>query len=176
MQVSIVGIALIVIGLVAILAIVTQSVFPGVVVVPLLGVLFLALGLAPGQHGWLFPGSILTGLGLGVLISQEWLSGSAGTVQGSLPVIGLGLGFLAITPLYWYVAREHLTWPMIPGAILLIIGIGVLFGGSVWGEIAAPLALVAAGCYLLFWRATHHASHPMRERRERHRVLDRDRQ
>jgi hypothetical protein len=176
MRTSIVGIVFIIGGLAALLAVVTQSALLGVLVVPLLGVMFLTLGILTDRHVVFFiPGSIMTGLGIGLLISQEWLSGAAGNIQGSLPVLGLGLGFVAITPLCWYTTRLLLVWPLFPGAILLIIGGGVLIGGPVWSEIAGPLVLVAAGCYLLLWRASHPINHSVRERPARRHTWDRDR-
>jgi hypothetical protein len=176
MRTSIVGIVFIIGGLAALLAVVTRSVLLGVLVVPLLGVMFLALGILTDRHVLFFiPGSIMTGLGIGLLISQEWLSGATSNIQGSLPVIGLGLGFVAITPLCWYVSRLLLVWPLFPGAILLIIGVGVLIGGPVWSEIAGPLVLVAAGCYLLLWRASHPLNHSVRERRARRHSWNSDR-
>jgi hypothetical protein len=174
---SIVGIAFIVAGLATLVAVVTQSVLLGVLIVPLLGVLFLAVAFVTGRYVPFFiPGCIMTGLGIGLLVSQEWLSGAAGTIQGSLPVIGLALGFLAITPLCWYIARVWMVWPLFPGTILLIIGVGVLFGGPIWSEIAGPLVLVAVGGYLLLWRAGHPSTRTLRERRAaRHHSWDTDR-
>ena len=174
MRLSFVGVALIVVGLVAILGIVTQTAILGMLVVLMLGVFFLALGIVTGRYGALIPGGILTGLGIGLLVIQEWLSGAAGNIVGSVTMIGLALGFLVITPLCWYVAKVQMWWPLIPGAILLIIGVGVLFGGPVWGEISGPLVLVALGAFLLFWRASHPASHALRQRRERHRLFGGD--
>jgi hypothetical protein len=173
---SIIGIAFIVAGLAALLASVTQSVLLGVLIVPILGVMFLTLAMVTGRYVLFFiPGSIMTGLGIGLVISQEWLSEAAGNIQGSLPVIGLGLGFLAITPLCWYLAKVLMVWPLFPGTIMLIIGVGVLIGGPVWSEIAGPLVLVAAGCYLLFWRASHPINRSLREHRAaRHHSWDGD--
>jgi predicted tellurium resistance membrane protein TerC len=90
-------------------------------------------------------------------------------VQSGIVVIGLALGFLAITPLCQYFARVHPFWPVLAGAALLVIGICLLIGGPALDALTLiskyfwPLVLVAVGSYLL-WRVYH----PTQRDRERH--------
>jgi hypothetical protein len=99
------------------------------------------------QYGFLVPGGILTGLGLGIV----WETSTA--TAGGVVLIGLGLGFVSIwlvdlvmkhTPVAW--------WPLIPGGILATIGVLVETGRE--GLLAEltwlwPIALIVVGGILL---------------------------
>ncbi len=83
--------------------------------------------------GFLIPGAILLGIGVGeVLKSLIFLN---------LTALTLGLGFCLI----WLLERRH-WWALIPGGILIVSGISeVWIFGVLW-----PLALIALGVYLLY--------------------------
>ncbi len=111
--------------------------------VPLLiGVIFLYAYFTtrPGYRvGFLIPGAIMTGIGAGQLIEnlpvpQLWTG-------GDLTVLTLGLGFCLI----WVLERRH-WWALIPGGILVMVGLS-----NFWGIMQFwPIALIAVGVYLLF--------------------------
>lgn len=137
------GAALVVIGLV-VLALQRFS-GPGRAVLLLLaGGAFIAAYLYSDVYGLLIPGGILSGLGLGLV--GEW--------QG-LPVkdpnaVGLGIGFVSIYLIEWGYRRRAHWWPLIPGGILTVSGLGVRFGDLArvlrsW----APAVLVAVGVLLV---------------------------
>ncbi len=91
------------------------------------------------QHhnlGFLIPGAILTGLGLGGVVGM--LIG----VSGLIP-LGLGLGFAAIA----YLHREH-WWALIPAGILTLAGLGATFTSHTLGWFL-PFVLVGGGLVLL---------------------------
>ncbi|HPR64659.1 MAG TPA: DUF5668 domain-containing protein [Thermoanaerobaculia bacterium] len=97
----------------------SESLFLG-----LLALCFFGLYLLNHQYGWLVPSGILGGLSAGIFLSH-------GTGHSSLVIIGLGLGFLAIYP----IARLRgptSRWPLIPGGILLGIGLMVLARSAEW--------------------------------------------
>lgn len=117
-------------------------------IVAVIGGAFLVAYAATRQYGFLVPGGILTGLGLGVIWETQLTSGEGGEV-----VIGLGLGFIAIYVIDVLVRRsEALWWPIIPGGILTAIGVlieteqGGLLAGMQW---VWPVVLIAVGAIVL---------------------------
>ncbi len=89
--------------------------------------------------GFLIPGAILTGLGLGGFVGM--LLG----LSGLFP-LGMGLGFAAI----WYLHREH-WWALIPGGILTLAGFSMTFSSHTLGWIL-PFVLIGGGLWLLAGR------------------------
>jgi hypothetical protein len=150
------GVVMIALGLVMLIATVTDSQLVGQMIVLLLGVIFLAWGVAVRHPGPLIPGCILTGLGVGIVLSQ-WLSTSiSGQAQGGLVTLGLGLGFLLIMPIQQFVTRQTAHWwPLIPGGILTLTGVGLLLGDAgltmlSWVGRLWPLAVIGVGIALLY--------------------------
>lgn len=153
---SIAGAILLMIGFVTLAANLSHSDIIGLLVLPVVGILFLVAAFMGRLPGLLIPGSIITGLGLGTLVQQTVFASANGEARGAVIVIGLALGFLAIMPLTQILHGRSQWWPAIPGGILLIVGIALWAGpagatflqvlGTLW-----PLALIAVGIYLL-WR------------------------
>jgi hypothetical protein len=150
------GVVVIALGLVMLLATVSDTLLLDQMIVLLLGVIFLAWGVAVRHPGPLIPGCILTGLGVGILLSQ-WLSTSiSGQAQGGLVTLGLGLGFLLIMPVQQVVTRQAAHWwPLIPGGILSVTGCGLLLGDAdltmlTWVGRLWPLAVIGVGAVLLY--------------------------
>jgi hypothetical protein len=138
------GIVLIAIGL-FLLAVQTTGV-GGEAVVAFIGAGFLVAYAFTRQYGFLVPGGIVTGLGLGIILETQ--IGGGGAV-----LLGLGFGFLSI-----YVVDAAARgqpggwWPLIPGGILATIGTLTAAGREgLIGDIARlwPVALIVIGAYLL---------------------------
>lgn len=111
----------------------------------LLGGLFIAAYFSRREYGLLVPGGVLTGLGLG-LLAEDW-----SLLDATQPVpLGLGLGFLLIFVVDRLYTRAGNWWPLIPGGILVLVGIGLQRGIVRWVfREGWPLALVAAGVFLI---------------------------
>jgi hypothetical protein len=99
--------------------------------------------------GFLIPGGIVSGLGLGVLLTSAVLPRE----YGGIVILCLGLGFIYI----WASERDHL-WSLIPGGILTVLG-AVLVASEVYGAQTAqllsrwwPLILVGIGLWILLRR------------------------
>jgi hypothetical protein len=94
--------------------------------------------------GLLVPGCILLGLSTGYIWSR-WVPDT-----GHPFYIGLGIGFLAIYVIHRLYQGESTRWPLIPGLILLVIG---LAHGSATFAVALrrgwPLALVVLGLLIM---------------------------
>jgi hypothetical protein len=69
-------------------------------------------------------GAILSGIGAGLLVS-DLLPGTKDDGPGA--VLGLAFGFLGIWAVGWLMRlREHHFWPLIPGGIMLLVGMGLV--------------------------------------------------
>lgn len=88
--------------------------------------------------GFLIPGSILLGLGVGQTLDHFGFDQFFG---GDLSALTLGLGFCTI----YFFERRH-WWALIPGTILVLAGLSsMLYIGALW-----PLVLIGIGVYLLY--------------------------
>ncbi len=124
----------------------------GSAIVLVIGLVFLYVYGQQGRNiGFLIPGSIMTGLGLGIVAE-------AATGMNGLVPLGLGLGFCAI----WFMQRSF-WWALIPGGIIALAGLKDLANsndgsGSTLGSLGLsggswwPLLLVGAGIWLVFSR------------------------
>ncbi|HET7494145.1 MAG TPA: hypothetical protein VFJ80_01765 [Candidatus Limnocylindrales bacterium] len=127
------------------------NVFPhaGAVILLAVGLFLLADGVITRQYAPLVPGGIMAGLGAGVIVGE--LPGMSDAANGGWVVAGMGLGFLSI----WLIARAlrlsvQSPWPLIPAAIFLTIGGGLLVAGAAsWAAQAWPIVLVVIGLLIV---------------------------
>jgi len=118
-----------------------------------IGVLLLVLFAVSRNPGTLIGGGIVTGLGTGVLIAAN----TTGDIAGAAVLFGLGLGFVGV----WLVGtlmriEETTIWPLIPGAILVVLGFVVLAGPEMaeafawlWPVLLIVLGVVVIGAAVL---------------------------
>ena len=141
------GLILIIVGSVLLLA--RQQLIRGDLTVLLIGTLFLAAYAFLGHYGLLVPGGIMTGLGAGIAVRD--LAGS----RGAPVLIGLGAGFMLIYVVDRLRGRvwEGGWWPLVPGGILVAIGLlqaarasGALQAIATWWQ----AVLILLGVWLLF--------------------------
>jgi hypothetical protein len=149
------GIVLIVFGTLALLATFYNSSEVGLFILPTLGILFIVWGLVARVPGLLIPGGILTGLGLGTVISELAFASAAGDTRGGIIVLGLGVGFLMIMPLIMIISSARHWWSLIPGGILAITGIALLAGGPALSVLSLlgrlwPIAPIIVGVALIW--------------------------
>jgi hypothetical protein len=141
------GLVLIVLGIAFLLA--QYFEFGPALFLILLGLVFLVPYALTRSYGLLIPGCILAGVGLGLLFDRPPL-GTAIAVP-----LGLGLGFIAIFVLQLIVARQSHWWPLIPGGLLVLVGIAEgIPQAQVLFEKGWPLILVLVGLLILagqFW-------------------------
>ena len=113
------------------------------VLVPGLGVAFIAAYLATRHYGLLIPGGILSGLGIGLVIA-----GQGGPEEAV--VLGLGLGFVAIWAIDGLLGDgDAAWWPLVPGGILTVVGASQIAGIRDIGIYLVPVALIIVGGSLL---------------------------
>ncbi len=128
--------------------------------IPLIvGLIFIAVFVARREYGFLIPGSIISGVGVGVLLANVVDEPLAGAVM----VLSLAGGFLAIwvigslmrlprtsgTP--WERELAPYDWgPLIPGGILALIGVVLLTEADVEGVLSWwPLIIIAIGLLII---------------------------
>lgn len=131
----------------------------GVLVLLGLGLGFIVVGVLTRQAGWFIPGGILTGIGAGValidgplarLLPANVFPGD----DGGLFMIAFAGGWFLITVLTAIFTDETQWWPIIPGAIMLLIGLAAGFG-SVFGTVLSwvgrgwPVILIVIGLYII---------------------------
>ncbi|MCL6471196.1 MAG: hypothetical protein K6T91_00070 [Firmicutes bacterium] len=145
------GIILIIIGI-AILLINLRLVEPGFILVAL-GASFLVAFIFKRLIGFLIPGMILFWLGIAVTLNQSNILNPR--LDGPIVLTALGLSFVFI---YIFMGRRRHWWPLIPGGILLIIGVGSLlalqnllpFTISQLANLILPTILIIIGLWLIF--------------------------
>lgn len=150
----VIGIILIAVGAIALLGQFVQLPSSlGSWIVLIIGLSFLGATVGTRKYGFLVPGGIMTGLGAGI-IASEAVTFPTDEATGGAVVLGLGLGFLAI----WVIGsllrvQQNHWWPLIPGAILVLVGGALVIGGravdllNYWGAVVIVIGLI------VIWRA-----------------------
>ncbi|MGC9023833.1 MAG: hypothetical protein ACP5NB_03195 [Chloroflexia bacterium] len=113
----------------------------GPLILGLLGAAFLVGYFSRRLYGLLIPGCLLLGLALG--------SAGESVLKAGLTVLGLGLGFLAIYGIDLLYRRSTHWWPLIPGGILVLVGLTQIPGWGVLSSMGWPLVLIVVGLLLL---------------------------
>ncbi len=106
----------------------------------IIGGIFLVIYFLKEKSGFLIPGCILSGIGIGAIGDDyiRWM--------GDFEVVGLGLGFMAIYFIQKVHDKKSHWWPLIPGVILIGNGLADSHGviRNFW-----PAILIIIGVYLL---------------------------
>ena len=138
------GVALIVLGVVMFLLQFAEGVGEWVTLAGI-GLVFLFIYFARKSPAFLIPGCILVGLGIGGLWEGQ------GLATRNFSDIGLALGFVAIWVIRLFHEKENTWWPLIPGAILMLNGIGVRSEQyAKFFQIGWPLVFVLLGAWVLY--------------------------
>jgi hypothetical protein len=146
------GIILVLVGLVLLL--INFGVFRPEILIAALGASLVAY-IFWRLLGFLIPGMILLWLGSAIaLVGSDVLKAKD---EGSIILIALGLAFVSI---YAFMGRRRHWWPLIPGGILLILGIIILLisegilplTATQLFNIILSIALVLIGIWLIIRR------------------------
>jgi apolipoprotein N-acyltransferase len=113
-----------------------------------IGLVLLVLFAVSRNPGTLIGGGIVTGIGAGVLVAAN----TEGDIAGAAVLFGLGFGFIGV----WLIGtlmrvKEISFWPLIPGSILVVVGIVVLAGSEAAKtfELIWPALLIGLGVIVL---------------------------
>lgn len=134
------GIVLVVVGVVLYFLVREQGTGGGVTLA-LIGSAFLVAHALTGQGGYLVPGGLMTGLGVGIDWPAAW-----GDFHGSTVLVGLGLGLILIR----VASRREGDWALVPGVVLLFVGVltgvtDIMAFLSLWW----PAAVAVAGLWVM---------------------------
>lgn len=112
-----------------------------------IGLALLAVFVVRREYGFLIPGSILTGIGIGIALQPHLTDGTSGGVM----LLALAGGFLGIWVLgSLYRLPQNHWWPLIPGGILTLIGLVQLSRADVEGAVRLwPVILIVIGALVL---------------------------
>ena len=126
-----------------------------------LGVLCVVAYFATREYGFLVPGGILTGLGVGLLLQVR--GGETG--NPGLFLVPFGLGFVGIWVFDVLFTRASNWWPLIPGAILIAVGFALWRGGVALDVLEAagtwwPVILIVIGGWVLIQLWTERGREP----------------
>ena len=118
-----------------------------------LGAIFLLWGILSREAGLIIPGGIISGIGWGIVL----VAGNAptGMDEGGLFLLAFATGWVAITLLTAVFTEETHWWALIPGGIIGLTGLGVMYGGmfmnllELLGQIW-PVFLIILGVAVLF--------------------------
>ena len=123
-------------------------------VVLLLGLGMLVWGAVSRRTGWIIPGGVLTGIGLGILVSEgPWHFPAAG--QNGIFLLCFAFGWFLITLLTALFTCTQ-WWALIPGGIMAVIGGSILVtnGAVPWEDLNLVYAviLISIGLVLLVYK------------------------
>jgi hypothetical protein len=151
------GVMLIAIGLLVFVSQVVDLPQIELLILPGLAVIFLLWGVITREIGLMIPGGILAGVALGVYLMIGPYAGQIEENQAGTFLLAFSAGWALISLLSVISKQGFQWWPLIPGAIIGLVGLAIMRGGAAMQLLeiigyAWPLALVAVGAYLLLRR------------------------
>jgi hypothetical protein len=119
-----------------------------------LGLALLAVFVLRREYAFLVPGSILTGVGIGVALEPAVESDQGGVMM--LALAGGFLGIWVIGSLYRLSANHW--WPLIPGGILTLVGLVQFSRSDSGGALPLwPVVLLVVGSLVIARTLTRRA-------------------
>lgn len=127
-----------------------------------IGIPLLIWGLLDRLFGLIIPACILIGAGLGVYFAWRSPVAGNGLTQTGILLAYLALGWGLMTLFARWITHHYIWWPLIPGGIFAVVGIGLYIGGDPYHAMGfisntGGIALMIFGLYLLLMRkGIHH--------------------
>ncbi len=149
----ILAVMLIIIGLLTFISQIVDVPSIELLILPGLALIFLIWGLLTREIGLIIPGGILAGVALGVYLIAGPFADLAEEDMAGVFMLGC-VDIALLSPL---TKQKFQWWPLIPGAIIGLVGLALVRGGAALQVLeiigyAWPLVLVAIGAYLLLRR------------------------
>jgi hypothetical protein len=107
--------------------------------------------------GLIIPGGILLGIGLGLFMAWGRGGESSSLARTGIMLVWFALGWGCITLLARILFNRFIWWPLIPGGVLFMVGLGLYLGGNPGNAVGfirntGSIGLVIFGLYLLLMR------------------------
>jgi hypothetical protein len=112
-----------------------------------IGLAMLAVFVVRREYGFLVPGSLLTGIGIGIALEPA----TSGDIESGVMMLSIAGGFLGIWVLgsLYRLPQSH-WWPLIPGGILTLVGLVQISRTDVEGALRLwPIILIVIGALVL---------------------------
>lgn len=151
------GVVLLAIGLMALGGQFIRGELLGMIFLPALSAIFIVAGLVTRNAGTIIPGGILGGIGLGAYLVQVPFAGVGEQAQGGVFLLAFAAGWAAITVLTLLIGKGVHLWPLVPAAVLALVGSALLMGGTAltvltWVGRGWPIVLIGLGLYMILFR------------------------
>jgi len=122
----------------------------GMLIPLFIGLVLLFWGVLVRHPGPIIPGGIMTGIGIGVLLTEQFFP----TANEAIFLFGFASGWVLITIMTALFTKETHWWPLIVAAIMVVVAAAATFGGFLltllsWAGNVWPLALILVGVYLI---------------------------
>lgn len=126
------------------------------------GLPLLLWGLLGRLIGLVIPGGLLVGGSLGVYFAWHLVTAANGLTQTGIFLGGLAFGWGLITACSRWMTHHYIWWPLIPGGIFAVVGLGLYIAGDPYHAVGlisntGGIVLMIFGLYLLLMRkGIHH--------------------
>jgi hypothetical protein len=108
-------------------------------------------------QGLIIPGCILLGIGLGLYMAWGRAGESSSLARTGIMLVWFALGWGLITLFDRINFNRFIWWPLIPGGVLFMVGLGLYLGGNPGNAVGfirntGSISLIIFGLYLLLMR------------------------
>ncbi len=126
-----------------------------------LGIAFLAWSWYARLFGLSIPGALILSGGVSVFLAWGSLAPQNPLTQTGIMLVWFSLGWAVIILAYRLLRNRFIWWPLIPGGVILTVGLGLFIGGNAGGPLnfignAGSIGLILFGAYLLLMRRSIH--------------------
>lgn len=126
----------------------------GMMIPLFIGLVLLFWGVVVRHAGPIIPGGIMTGIGVGILLTEQLFPAA----NEAIFLFGFAGGWVLITIMTALFTKETHWWPLIVAGIMIVVGAAATWGGFLltllsWAGNVWPVALILVGIYLILRHA-----------------------